>query len=252
MNVTKSREPKNQSEADLAQFDRVTEVFESAPGTINERLDAFPIFATRQAIAKFIARYEIFKQIVAVNGSVVECGVLHGAGLFTWAKLSAILEPVNHPRRVIGFDTFEGFPSVHDEDQAGSFSELEVGGLRGAALEQVQRAVELFDLNRPISHIPKIELVAGDIQETGPSYVEENPHLVVAMLYLDLDLYEPTKAALEAFVPRMPKGAVIAFDELNAEIFPGETRAVDEVLGLNSIRVRRFPFDSYVSYCVLE
>jgi hypothetical protein len=250
--VTHSREAKNQSSADLEQFDRVTELFESAPGTVNERLDAFPVFATRQAIAKFIARYEIFKEVVPVNGSVIECGVLHGAGLFTWAKLSAILEPANHPRKVIGFDTFEGFPGIHEQDRPGSFSEMEVGGLQGASLDQVQRAVEVFDLNRPISHIPKVELVAGDILETAPAYVEANPHLVVAMLYLDLDLYEPTKAALEAFLPRMPKGAVVAFDELNAEIFPGETRAVDEVLGLNSIRIRRFPFDSYVSYCVLD
>ncbi len=249
---THPREVKNQSEADLAQFDRVAALFEDAPGTIDQRLDAFPVFATRQAIAKFIARYEIFKQVVPVNGSVIDCGVLHGGGLFTWAKLSAILEPANHPRKVIGFDTFEGFPEIHDEDRAGSSSALEAGGLHGSSLEEIQRAVEVFDLNRPISHIPKIELVEGDICETVPRYVEENPHLVVAMLYLDVDLYEPTKAALEAFVPRMPKGAVICFDQLNAEIFPGETRAVDEVLGLSSIRIRRFPFDSYVSYCVIE
>jgi hypothetical protein len=249
---THSREPKNQSAADLEQFDRVAQLFESAPGSVNEKLDAFPVFATRQAIAKFVARYEIFKQVLEVNGSIVECGVLHGGGLLTWAKLSTILEPAAHPRKVIGFDTFEGFPEIHDEDRSGSYSEMEVGGLTGASLEQVQRAVEVFDLNRPIAHIPKVDLVAGDIRETAPAYVESNPHLVVAMLYLDLDLYEPTKAALEAFLPRMPKGGVIAFDELNADIFPGETRAVDEVLGLNKIRIRRFPFDSYVSYCVLE
>ncbi len=71
------------------------------------------------------------------------------------------------------------------------------------------------------------------------------------MLYLDVDLYEPTKAALEAFLPRMPKGAVVVFDELNAAMFPGETAAVQEVLGLSSSAIRRFPFDSYVSFCVL-
>jgi hypothetical protein len=50
----------------------------------------------------------------------------------------------------------------------------------------------------------------------------------------------------------MPKGAVIVFDELNAKMFPGETRAVDEVLGLKNIRIKRFSFDSYVSYAVIE
>jgi len=72
------------------------------------------------------------------------------------------------------------------------------------------------------------------------------------MLYLDVDLYEPTRAALATFLPRMPKGAIVVFDQLNAKIFPGETMAVDEVLGLKNIRIERFPFDSYVSFSVIE
>jgi hypothetical protein len=40
-------------------------------------------------------------------------------------------------------------------------------------------------------------------------------------------LIEPTLAALQPFVPRMPRDAVIAFDELNRPEWPGETLAVD-------------------------
>jgi hypothetical protein len=246
------REPKNQSKADLTQFSMMESVFESSAGSLAERIDGFPKFASRQAIAKFLARYEIFKEIIDVNGSIVECGVLHGAGLLTWAKLSSIFEPANHVRKVIGFDTFEGFPSISDADRTeGDSSHLVEGGLTGSPLDDVQRAVSLYDQNRPIAHIPKVELVKGDLCKTGPAYLKLNPHLVVSMLYLDLDLYEPTKVALETFLPRMPKGAVIVFDELNAKMFPGETLAVDEVLGLRNIRIRRMPFDSYVSYCVI-
>ena len=72
------------------------------------------------------------------------------------------------------------------------------------------------------------------------------------MLYLDVDLYEPTKVMLEAFLPKMPRGALIVFDELNAKMFPGETVAVDEVIGIKNLKIQRFPFDSYVSYAVIE
>jgi hypothetical protein len=106
-------------------------------------------------------------------------------------------------------------------------------------------------MNRPLSHIQKVELVKGDLAKTGPTFLQENPHLVVSLLYLDVDLYEPTKVALQTFVPRMPQGSIIAFDELNAKMFPGETTAVDEVLGLKNLRIQRFPFDSYVSYAVI-
>jgi hypothetical protein len=248
--VETKREASNQSFADQKQFDMMQDVFEHSGGSFADKIDAFPKFASRQALAKFLARVEIFRRILNVNGSIVECGVLHGGGLLTYAKLSSLLEPSNHTRKIIGFDTFEGFPSVHKKD--GNASEhTKVGGLVGSNLEDVQRAVSLYDINRPIAHIPKVELIKGDLCKTARSYVDENPHLVVSLLYLDVDLYEPTKAALEAFVPLMPKGAVVAFDELNAKIFPGETKAVDEVLGLRNLRIERFPFDSYVSFAIV-
>jgi hypothetical protein len=245
------REPKNQSQADLAQFSAMKEVFDAANGTFAEKIDAFSKFASRQAIAKFLARYEIFKKILHVNGSIVECGVLHGGGLLWFAKLSSILEPTNHVRKIIGFDTFEGFPSIHEVDRQGDSSHLRESGLTGSPLDEVKRAVSLYDMNRPLAHIPKVELVPGDLAATAPTYVKANPHLVVSLLYLDVDLYEPTKKALECFVPLMPKGAIVVFDQLNAKMFPGETRAVDEVLGIRNITIERFPFDSYVSYCVI-
>lgn len=247
------REPKNQAPGDLLQFENTQAIFEKDTSSVSDKLDAFPKFASRQAIAKFLTKYEIYKKILHVNGSIVECGVLQGAGTLAWAKLSSILEPVNHTRRIIGFDTFSGFPKVTKEDGAGSGTSehLTSGGL-AARMEDVERAISLYNVNRPLAHIPKIELVKGDICETAFCYLARNQHLVVALLYLDLDLYKPTKAALQALLPRMPKGGVIVFDELNAEIFPGETQAVQEVVGLKNLKIERFSFDSYVSYAVVE
>ena len=252
-NSIHSREPNNQSESDLDQFQAIQELFESCQDSLFNRIDAFPKFATRQSIAKFLTKYEIFKKILHINGSIVEGGVLHGGGTLAWAKLSSILEPTNHTRKIIGFDTFEGFPSVHQSDLEGSDGTLSVkGALTGSTYEDIKHAVSVYDSNRPLPHISKVELVKGDIGITATSYMKDNPHLVVSLLYLDVDLYEPTKILLETFLPRMPKGAVIVFDELNAKIFPGETKAVDEIIGLSKIKIQRFSFDSYVSYTVLD
>lgn len=249
----KSRDQKSQSSSDLSQFQQTAHFFEEDPIDLIEKIEAFPKYVSRQSLAKFFTKYELFKQILHVNGSIVECGSLHGAGTLAWAKMSAIFEPANHTRKVFAFDTFEGFPSVSKEDtQTGTFHALERGGLTGSSEESIREAVRIFDLNRAISHIEKVKLVKGDVMQSADQFIEQNPHLVVALLYLDFDLYEPTRKALEVFVPRMPKGAIIAFDELNAEIFPGETRAVNEILGLRNLRIQRFPFDSYVSYAVVE
>ncbi len=248
----KSRDQASQSASDNRQFFETAQLWGRDREDMNliECIEAFPRYASRQAIAKFLTKYELFQKILHVNGSIVECGVLYGAGTLAWAKLSSILEPANHTRKIIGFDTFSGFTAPTEQDK-GTFSDLKEGGLKGATLEQVQAAVDVYDLNRPISHIPKVELVAGDLKETACAYVLNNPHLVIALLYLDCDLFAPTSAALQWFVPRMPKGAIIVFDELNTRLFPGETEAVQGEIGIDNLEIRRFTFDPYVSYAVL-
>jgi hypothetical protein len=64
------------------------------------RLQNFSLYTPRQDLTNFLIRYEIFKRVLAVHGSIIECGVLRGGGLMAWAEFSAIFEPTNHQRRV--------------------------------------------------------------------------------------------------------------------------------------------------------
>jgi hypothetical protein len=149
-----------------------------------------------------VALYEIFKRVLDVKGSVVECGVNEGFGVMTWAKLSAILEPVNLTRRIYGFDTFAGFPGVSEQDRSDTSSHVAAGDLFADSYDEIMELAEIHDSTihdstRFLGHIPKVELIRGDAVETIPAFVEENPHVVVSLLFLDFDLYEPTRAALE-------------------------------------------------------
>ena len=72
------------------------------------------------------------------------------------------------------------------------------------------------------------------------------------MLFLDADLFEPTKAALDAFLPRMPKGSLIVFDELDNPQWPGETMAALETIGLNKLRLERLEWDPYISWARVD
>jgi hypothetical protein len=223
-----------------------------SPLTNAQRFMNFSLYATRQDLARFLFRNQMFTEILGVHGSIVECGVLYGQGLMTFAHLSSILEPANHTRRIIGFDTFAGFPSNHPKDKSEQTADAtSVGAMAADSREELGRCARMFDLNRPGGHISKIELVEGDIVETAPDYVERNPHLVVSLLYLNVNLYEPTRAALETFLPRMSKGAVIAFGELNHPECPGETLAVLEKLDLRRLELVRVPYDTTRCYAKL-
>ncbi len=221
----------------------VARLFSASPAPVELRLASFPAFVRHRYLARFLGLYELFRRIVTVKGSIIDCGVYQGGSLLAWAKLARILDPGNARRHIYGFDTFTGFPV--GAETLGRFSTF--GGL-----PEMQRVVEVFQLNDVQSGSDSVTLVVGDAVRTIPEFVESHPHLVVALLFLDFDLYEPTVVALRHFLPRMPSGAVIAFDELDDPDWPGETQAVFDEIGIRNLRLRRFPFDATVGFAIID
>lgn len=238
------------SQKDKNAYNLAEQAFEKSSISLLDKLESFPRFSTKRSLARFIAKEKLFEQILHINGIIVECGVFNGAGLFTWAQLSNIYEPINYNRKIVGFDTFEGFPSVDRIDNTGVLVSKE-GDLKGSSVEELELSLEKFNNERHLSHIKNVSLVKGDFNTTAKEYIEKNQHTIISLLYLDFDLYEPTKTALQLFLPRMPKGAIVAFDEINCESFPGETIALHEVIGIDSYKISRFPFEPWISYIVL-
>ena len=228
------------------------EWFDKNPSSWESKLENFPKYVRRQNLTRFIALYEIFKEVIEIKGSIIECGVNQGFGLMTWSKLSAIIEPVNLTRRVYGFDTFEGFPEVSSKDMSASSKHVKKGDLAADTLSGLEALAVLNDSTRFLGHIQKTHLIKGDATKTIPKFIKDNPHLLVSLLYLDFDLYEPTKVALENFYPRMPKGAVIAFDELDNPLWPGETEAMLEFFDEKKLEIQRLPYDPYIGYGVIK
>jgi hypothetical protein len=251
--ISKLNDNANKGGIQFEFFKELEQYFVDSDDTVIDKLANFPKYVTRQSLTNFLAKYEIYKKIKNVNGSIVECGVLFGGGLLSFAHFSSIFEPINYTRKIIGFDTFEGFPSLSKQDKSKNpNNQMKKGGYKVNSLNDLKKCIELYDSNRFINQIPKIELVKGNVNKTIPKYLKDNPHLIVSLLYLDLDLYEPTKIALQNFLPRMPKGSIIAFDEINVDQWPGETLALLDEVGIRNLRIERFEFAPLMSYAILE
>lgn len=228
----------------------IESLFVNSPDSIETKLENFPKYVRRQPLKRFLAMYEIFKLVLPIKGSIVECGVFRGFSLMAWAKLSAILEPENLTRRIYGFDTFEGFQNIADEDRTGAGA-AEFGDFKTNSYDELLDIIHLHDKDRFLGHLPKVQLIRGDVVETVPLFVRENQQLLVSLLFIDLDLYEPTKVALREIVPRMPVGSVIAFDDLDNPIWPGETMALLESPEFKRLKIRRLAWDPYIGYAVV-
>ncbi len=193
----------------------------------------------RQSISRLLYYANLYRQLIGIPGVICEFGARWGTTLAQLIAFRGIYEPFNHSRKIYGFDTFSGFPEVDKKDSkhssVGDYS-VPVGHF-----ELLKEILTIHELNSPLSHIKKFDLIKGDASVTIQSWLESNPHAIISMAIFDMDIYRPTKDVLESIVPRLIKGSLLVFDELNCEIFPGETRAVDEVLGLNNLRLRHDP-----------
>lgn len=206
----------------------------------------FALHTPINSIQRFLARYELMKMIQSTPGAVVELGVCSGNGLMSLIHCHNVLQPTYRYREFYGFDTFEGFPSVHENDIADV--KWEKGDFSNNSFD---RLTDIINIHNDYYYIPtNVKLIKGDVNETVPTFLEENKHVIVSLLYLDLDIYEPTKTALKHFLPKMAKGSIIAFDELNWKSFPGETIAALEELGT------KYQFknllNGQINYCIIE
>jgi hypothetical protein len=195
---------------------------------------------------------DLYKSILTTHGSVLEFGVRWGQNLALFESFRGMYEPFNHNRKIIGFDTFGGFPSVHQKDGKSEIASVGAYATTEKYEEYLAQVLDYHEQESPISHIKKYQLVKGDATKTIDSYLKSYPETIIALAYFDFDIYEPTKKCLEAIRGHVTKGTVIGFDELNLHNFPGETLALKEVFGLDKCRIMRNPYSSAQSYFVID
>lgn len=228
-------------------------LFNENPIPESERLSNVQLFEKRQDLTKQLFFNEIYKEhLLNVHGVIMEFGVRWGQNLVTLNNLRGIYEPYNYSRKLIGFDTFSGFPSVDEKDgkhnviQKGAFSVTE------NYEEYLQQVLDYHEAECPLSHIKKNSLEKGDAVIKLKEYLDKHPETVIAFAWFDFDIYEPTKKCLELIKPYITKGTIIGFDELNDPHFPGETVALRETMGLNNVRIMRNRYSGMQSYIIVE
>jgi len=195
---------------------------------------------------------DLYQQIVNVPGVIMEFGTRWGQNLAIMQSLRSILEPYHHRRRIVGFDTFAGFPSVTAEDGHATAAHVGAYDVTENYVEYLTDLLALREQQSPLPEVRKFEVIKGNAPEMLELYLKQHPETIVALAYFDMDLYQPTVDCLNLIRDRLTAGSIVGFDELNHAAFPGETTAVREVLGLKNIRLRRNLWSGDESYFVVE
>lgn len=232
--------------------DEFVKTFRQCPIPDSEILANLGLFLNSKNLSRILFMNHLYQQIIDVQGIIIEFGVRWGQNSSLFAALRGIYEPFNRHRKIVGFDTFKGFPAITAKDGKSKLMRAGADSVSQGYVDYLTKVMEFQEKDNPLAHIRKFELVAGDATVEIDKYLTAHPETIVALAYFDFDIYEPTRKCLEAIRPHLVKGSVLGFDELNDPDSPGETIALKEVLGLNKIHLKRYRYASRVSYMVVE
>jgi hypothetical protein len=156
-------------------------------------------------------------------GDIVECGVFKGSGIMVWLKILDMNEP-NSVKKVIGFDHFnrqfiDNLKNKNDREP------MEQVFDRCHITDETCFDVVTDKINNAKVNPGKYELIQGDIIETSKGILSR-PGLRISILYMDLDLDEPTYATLKNLWSRVVSGGFVIFDEYAYHVW-SESNAVD-------------------------
>jgi hypothetical protein len=218
--------------------------------SIYESYNNFLFSSDRNVFFKMLKRIKLFEKVKNLNGDIVECGVFKGAGIAIWLKLLDRYSP-HDIRKVIGFDFFD---SSFVKSLSGKDEEMMSQVFSRCAIDD--GCISLETISDKLTNTCKLsqdrfQLVKGDISITSKEYVDNRPGFRISLLYLDLDLEEPTYNALCNLYPRIVKGGVIVFDE---HCYHGwsESNAVDRFAKEHGLKICKTNIQSPTAFCIKD
>ena len=196
--------------------------------------NGFYWFSPKSRLNKMLAHYELYKKILNIPGHIFELGVYKGASLVRFATFRDALEN-DYSRKIVGFDIFGAFPTgnVEIKDDLNFIKKFEGAGGYGLTNDEVADVLSSKGFEN-------FNLVRGNIFDTLPKYLHDNPETRVALLHLDMDVKEPTDFSLDLLYDRVVAGGIIVFDDYNA--VSGETISVDKFVFRHKLKLEKLPF----------
>ena len=236
---------------EISGLDELRILIKNSPIPENEILENLGLYMPRQSLTRLIFMNDLYKMILNTNGVVMEFGTRWGQNLALFNNFRAMYEPYNFTRKIIGFDTFEGFINLDEKD-----GKSEIVGLGNYSVTKnyenhLTTVLDAHEKLSPISHIKKASIEKGDASKMLGDYFKKNQQTIVALAYFDMDLYKPTIDCLNLLKPYLVKGSIVAFDDLLDPDFPGETVALREAFDLSNIKLQRLSYNSYPAFIVI-
>ena len=198
----------------------------------SEKERSLGLFLRGSLLARIIATQELYLKIVDLPGTIFDVGTWRGQTAVLCENFRAIYEPLNFRRKIVGFDTFDGYPDFSKKDKPLRFQKkgtYQAGGID--YVEYLKKLICLHEKSNAMGHNHnKHEIIVGNTKETIPLYFKDNPHSLISLAFLDLNSYESTYDALTHIYPKIVPSGIIAFWQLQNHEVHGEGGVYNDLI----------------------
>ena len=190
--------------------------------------NAYYWFSDNERLTKIINHYELIKKYKNIKGDIFEFGIFKGTSLIRTLHFVKFLK-LN--KKVYGFDAFGNFPkknlTINSDKKFSKTHDAGSPGLSDKTINKILKKKKLLNY----------KLIKGNVLNTLKPFLK-NYNSRISMLFMDLDVYDPTIFVLNNLYARLNKGGVIICDNFN--IVEGETLAFIEFVKLNKLKINYF------------
>ncbi len=227
-------------------------IFNTYPGTDEEKERSLGLFIRGSLLARIFAIRELYEKIVMLPGVIIDLGTWRGQTAVICENLRAIFEPLHLNRRIICFDTFEGYKGFSEKDKATDLHKDGTYSVGEDYSELLNELLIIHEKNNAMGHnFGKHKVIKGDCRITLPNYFKENANEVVSLAFFDVNAYDPTLEGFQAIYNRMVPGGVIAFWQLTRNVIQAEGRVyAEKILNQYNHIINRSQFYPGLCYIV--
>lgn len=205
--------------------------------------NTFMLTADTNVFNKLASKFFFLSLARNIPGDIVELGVFKGSGMAGWLKVGSSLQT---NRKVIGFDFF------NQKDLIDSIKTMD-----GELMESLFNDrnfnptgyKEVLNILLTNMHFKNFELHQGDVFDTIPRYLAENPGFRISIVNFDLDTEAPTYFSLNQLWPRVVKNGILIFDEYGINEWT-ESDAVDRFISEKGLELIRTDYSSPSAYII--
>lgn len=181
------------------------------------------LFIRGSLLARFFAIREVYEKIVNKPGVIVDLGTWRGQTSVLCENLRAIFEPLHLNRRIISFDTFEGYKGFSNKDKQTEIHKEGTYKVDEGYASYLQSLLEIHEKNNAMGHnYGKHKVIQGDCRDKLKEYFQDNPNEIVSLAFFDVNSYDPTLKSFEIIYERLIPGGVVAFWQLTRNVIPAE------------------------------